>query len=51
MAESIKESREEQIRRRAYEIYVQRIADGQPGTAESDWHLAEIELGEIDEET
>ncbi|KPK82011.1 MAG: hypothetical protein AMS27_14960 [Bacteroides sp. SM23_62_1] len=32
---------EEQIRRKAEEIYHERIARGEHGTAEDDWHKAE----------
>jgi len=32
---------EEQIRKKAEEIYNDRIARGADGTAEEDWHLAE----------
>jgi hypothetical protein len=31
----------EQIARIAYEFYLQRVANGAPGSAEEDWHLAE----------
>jgi hypothetical protein len=31
----------EQIARIAYELYLQRVASGAPGSAEEDWHLAE----------
>jgi hypothetical protein len=31
----------EQIARIAYELYLQRVANGSPGSAEGDWHLAE----------
>lgn len=34
----------DQIRRRAYEIYLRRLATGAHGTAESDWLEAEREL-------
>ena len=39
-------SPEEAIRERAYEIWLERMARGQPGTAETDWHLAELELAQ-----
>lgn len=45
MSISIQEPREEQIRRRAHEIWLERVAQNQPGDAESDWHRAELELG------
>lgn len=32
------------IRRRAYEIYTQRLAKGETGTAETDWLQAERDL-------
>lgn len=32
---------EEEIRRKAEEIYHERVARGADGTAEDDWHLAE----------
>jgi hypothetical protein len=32
------------IRRRAYEIYLERQVKGRPGTPESDWQQAEREL-------
>jgi Protein of unknown function (DUF2934) len=35
---------EEKIRERAYEIWLERTARGQPGTAESDWRIAELEI-------
>lgn len=35
---------EEDIRRRAYEIYAARTLRGEPGTPESDWMDAEAEL-------
>jgi hypothetical protein len=38
------QSHEDAVRERAYEIWLQRTALGQPGTAESDWHLAELQL-------
>ena len=34
------------IRRRAYEIYLQRINRGEPGSPESDWCRAERELAQ-----
>jgi hypothetical protein len=37
-------SREDLIRERAHQIWLERMARGQPGTAESDWHIAELEL-------
>jgi hypothetical protein len=39
-------SPEELIRERAHQIWLERTARGQPGTAESDWHLAELELAQ-----
>jgi hypothetical protein len=36
-------SHEDAVRERAYAIWLERTARGQPGTAESDWHLAELE--------
>jgi hypothetical protein len=38
---SIPEPTEEQIRKKAEEIYYDRIARGEYGTAEDDWHKAE----------
>lgn len=32
------------VRRRAYEIYLGRMARGEPGTSETDWQHAEQEL-------
>jgi hypothetical protein len=32
------------IQRRAYEIYLERMARGEPGSCESDWSRAEREL-------
>jgi hypothetical protein len=32
------------VKRRAYEIYLGRIARGEPGTQETDWSRAESEL-------
>jgi hypothetical protein len=37
---------EELIRERAHQIWLERMARGQPGTAESDWRLAELELAQ-----
>ena len=34
----------EQVKRRAYEIYLQRVSAGKPGDAASDWAQAEREL-------
>ncbi len=36
---------QEQLARRAYEIYLDRCQRGQPGTPQTDWARAEIELG------
>ena len=33
------------VKRRAYEIYLHRMRAGQPGSPESDWSRAEHELG------
>jgi hypothetical protein len=35
---------DDQIRRRAYEIYLRRVAGGKPGDPKSDWVQAEREL-------
>lgn len=40
------QSHEDKVRKRAYEIWANRVADGRPGTAESDWLAAEQELEE-----
>ena len=37
---------EDAVRERAYAIWLERVARGQPGTAESDWRLAELELAQ-----
>ncbi len=37
--------REDDIRKRAYEIYLQRTSKGEPGDDKQDWHEAERELG------
>lgn len=34
----------DEVRRRAYEIYLQRTQRGEPGSPESDWGRAELEL-------
>jgi hypothetical protein len=34
----------DEIRRRAYEIYLERMHRGDPGSPESDWGRAEVEL-------
>lgn len=47
MAVSINEphqSREEAIRERAHALWLERMARGEPGTAETDWHIAELEF-------
>jgi hypothetical protein len=43
-AAALKRLDEEAIRARAHEIYVQRVATGKLGDAESDWLEAESEL-------
>jgi hypothetical protein len=40
------QSHEDAVRERAHQIWLERMARGQPGTAESDWHLAELELAQ-----
>jgi hypothetical protein len=37
-------SLEDLIRQRAHAIWLERLARGQPGTAESDWRIAELEV-------
>jgi hypothetical protein len=39
-----RKSHDELVRERAYAIWLERIARGQPGTAESDWRIAELEV-------
>jgi hypothetical protein len=39
------ESVYEQVARIAYELYLQRVANGAPGSADEDWHRAEQQLG------
>jgi hypothetical protein len=39
-------SHEDAVRERAHEIWLERVARGQPGTAESDWRIAELELAQ-----
>ena len=41
--DKVQKEYEEEISKRAFRIYQDRIADGLPGTAESDWHRAEME--------
>lgn len=37
----------DEVRRRAYEIYLQRMQSGEPGSPESDWSRAERELTRV----
>jgi len=38
---------QEQLGRRAYEIYLERCQGGKPGTPQGDWAQAEAELGRV----
>jgi hypothetical protein len=38
------QSHEDAVRERAHEIWLERVARGQPGTAESDWAIAELQI-------
>jgi hypothetical protein len=40
-------SLEDLIRQRAHALWLERLARGQPGTAESDWRIAELELAAV----